>query len=132
LAEVEEIARGFKLHIDRQSDIIAVLENANQALVRISQVSQCPLASYRKNLPSLSSIDTQDLCVKEAPEAVAHEIRNPITAVGGFAKKLATALDPESASGKYAKVILDEALRLEKILSEMPTALHTDFDAWEA
>jgi nitrogen-specific signal transduction histidine kinase len=121
LAEVEEIAQGFKLHLNRQKDIIGVLENAGQTLIRVSgAVSECPLEADRRNLPSFASIDRQDNCVKNALEAVAHEIRNPLTAVGGFARKLAASLDPESQSGKYAKVILDEALRLEKILSEMP------------
>ncbi len=121
LAEVEKIAQGFKLQIDRERDIIGILENAKQALVRISQtVSQCPTDEHQKDLPSFASIDRGDTSVKNALEAVAHEIRNPLTAVGGFARRLAVSLDPESQSGKYARVILDEALRLEKILSEMP------------
>jgi hypothetical protein len=121
LAEVEKIAQGFKLRIDREKDIIGILENAKQALVRISQtVSQYPAQGHPKNLPSFDSIDREDRCVKDALEAVAHEIRNPLTAVGGFARRLAVSLDPDSQSGKYARVILDEALRLEKILSEMP------------
>jgi hypothetical protein len=40
-------------------------------------------------------------------------------AVDGFAKKLASALAPPSEGGKYAQVILEEALRLEKALYEM-------------
>jgi HD-like signal output (HDOD) protein len=121
LAEVEKIAQGFKLQIDRERDIIGILENAKQALVRISHtVSQYPVEPHQKNLPSFASIDREDKSVKDALEAVAHEIRNPLTAVGGFARRLAVSLDPESQSGKYARVILDEALRLEKILSEMP------------
>jgi HD-like signal output (HDOD) protein len=121
LSEVEKIAQGFRLQIDREKDIIGILENAKQALVRISQaVSQYPLNEHHKDLPSFASIDRKDRSVKDTLEAVAHEIRNPLTAVGGFARRLAGSLDPESQSGKYARVILDEALRLEKILSEMP------------
>lgn len=121
LAEVEKIALGFKLQVDRQSDIIGVLENANRALAGISRAfSQCPLKAYRKDLPSFSSIDRHDKCVQDTLDAAAHEIRNPLTAVGGFARRLAASLDPESQSGKYARVILDEARRLEKILSELP------------
>jgi len=120
-AEVEEIARGFKLRIDHQDDIIDILENANRALVRISQtISQHSMEGYHKVLPSFASIDQKDPCVKDTLQAVAHEIRNPLTAVGGFARKLAVTLDPESEPGKYAKVILDEAQRLEKILSGIP------------
>ena len=121
LSEVEKIASGFKLRIDRERDMIGILENAKQALVRISQtVSQFPMNEHPRDLPSFASIDREDRSVKNALEAVAHEIRNPLTAVGGFARRLAGSLDPESPSGKYARVILDEALRLEKILSEMP------------
>jgi len=50
---------------------------------------------------------------------VAHEIRNPLLAVGGFARKLAASFDPASRGGKYVKIILEEASRLEKALSEM-------------
>jgi len=41
-------------------------------------------------------------------------------AVGGFARRLAISLDPLSQPGKYAKVILEEALRLEETLAKMP------------
>lgn len=121
LDEVEQIAVGFKLQIDRQKDLIAILENANRALARISRtISQPSTERYQRDLPSFSSIDKKDSRVKDTLQAVAHEIRNPLTAVGGFARRLAVSLDPESESGKYAKVILDEALRLEKILSQIP------------
>jgi len=52
-------------------------------------------------------------------QAVAHEIRNPLMVIGGFARRLSTNLDPETSGGKYAQVILDEAARLEKLLAEM-------------
>ncbi len=120
LAEVEKIAQGFKLQIDGQKDIIGVLQNAQQALVRIFQT----ISQYHEEgpqcLPAFASIDKEDRSVKYTLQAVAHEIRNPITAVGGFARRLAASLDPESESAKYAKVILDEALRLEKVLFQIP------------
>jgi nitrogen-specific signal transduction histidine kinase len=50
---------------------------------------------------------------------VAHEIRNPLVAVAGFARKLSTTLDPESKGGKYAQIILQEAQRLEEALNQM-------------
>ena len=52
-------------------------------------------------------------------QAVAHEIRNPLLAVGGFARKLAASLDPGTKGGEYVKIILEEASRLEKALYEM-------------
>jgi signal transduction histidine kinase len=45
-------------------------------------------------------------------QAVAHETRNPLTAVGSFAGRLAVSLDPFSQSDKYAKVIMQETLKL--------------------
>jgi hypothetical protein len=40
-------------------------------------------------------------------------------AVGGFARKLAESLDPTSKNGRYVQVVLEEAKRLEKVLSGM-------------
>jgi hypothetical protein len=42
-----------------------------------------------------------------------------LLAVGGFARKLSASLDPSSESGRYVHIILEEAMRLEKALSEM-------------
>jgi len=73
----------------------------------------------RKPLPSFANLNEDGKGVSQTLQAVAHEIRNPLLAVGGFAKRLASALDPNSDVGKYALVILQEALRLEEALSKM-------------
>jgi len=52
-------------------------------------------------------------------QAFAHEIENPLVAVAGFAKRLCHVLDPFSESGRYANIILQEALRLEETLNVM-------------
>lgn len=52
---------------------------------------------------------------------VAHEIRNPLIAVGGFARQLHEALDADDPKREYTSIILEEVTRLEQILREQLT-----------
>jgi two-component system NtrC family sensor kinase len=51
---------------------------------------------------------------------VAHEIRNPLTAVGGFARRLYK-IATGAKEKEYAEIMLDEVDRLEKILRDVLT-----------
>jgi len=117
--QVDQLASELNLEMHRERDLLGLMEKANKAL---SQISERIAQGYEKDgprsLPTLQGI-AQDHTVANTLQAVAHEIRNPLTAVGGFARKLASMLDPHSEEGKYINVILDEALRLEKLLSQM-------------
>jgi len=50
---------------------------------------------------------------------VAHEIRNPLTAVGGFARRLHKSVQLGSREKEYVDIIVDEVDRLEKILNKV-------------
>jgi PAS domain S-box-containing protein len=50
---------------------------------------------------------------------VAHEIRNPLTAVGGFARRLHKSAYLESREKEYVAIIVAEVARLEKILNNV-------------
>jgi len=50
---------------------------------------------------------------------VAHEIRNPLVSIGGFAKNIAKRVEPESPIRRYSNIIWDEAKRLEDILEDV-------------
>lgn len=53
----------------------------------------------------------------ELAARVAHEIRNPLISVGGFARRLEKRLTGDTAG--YAKIIVNEVTRLEDILKEI-------------
>lgn len=54
----------------------------------------------------------------EMSAKVAHEIRNPLSAVGGFARRIQRALGPGDPNAKWAELIVKETERLEGILTE--------------
>ncbi len=52
---------------------------------------------------------------------VAHEIRNPLIAVGGFARQLHEDMDSDDPRREHTRIILEEVTRLEQILREQLT-----------
>jgi nitrogen-specific signal transduction histidine kinase len=98
-----------------------ILEKANRALSRISEkiFLDGDRNGDQDHLPTMKNLDKGDDIVTYTLQAVAHKIRNPLLAVGGFARRLSDSLDPETSTGKYIRIILEESERLEKALSEM-------------
>jgi signal transduction histidine kinase len=54
----------------------------------------------------------------EMSAKVAHEIRNPLSAVGGFARRIQRSLSEGDPNAEYAALIVKEIRRLEGILTE--------------
>jgi signal transduction histidine kinase len=53
----------------------------------------------------------------EMSTTIAHELKNPLTSIGGFARRLDRAIPNESQEKKYTQTIMNEVSRLEKILN---------------
>jgi signal transduction histidine kinase len=50
---------------------------------------------------------------------IAHEIRNPLVSIGGFARRLYRSIPDEASEKRYTQTIMVEVSRLEKILSDL-------------
>jgi signal transduction histidine kinase len=70
-----------------------------------------------KNLQNKLTISEKMAALGEVAAKVAHEIRNPLVSIGGFAKRLEKKLDGNLK--EYAEIIVKEVARLEGILKEI-------------
>ncbi len=123
LEQVESIAESLKVAVSSDRDIIELIEKANRALSKLAEqmATRGDLAA-RSDLPSFQDLDEEnkrDTIIAHTLQAVVHEIRNPLMAVGGFAKRLARTVDSNTEVGEYVRVILEKAERLEQALFEM-------------
>jgi PAS domain S-box-containing protein len=50
---------------------------------------------------------------------VAHELRNPLTVVGGFARRISQKTPADDPNKKYLQIILDEVIAMESKVSEI-------------
>jgi signal transduction histidine kinase len=55
----------------------------------------------------------------EIAAGLAHEIRNPLVTIGGFARRLEKKLSPSDSNQRYAGIIAGEVHRLEEFLDEI-------------
>lgn len=54
-------------------------------------------------------------------EGVAHEVRNPLVSIGGFARKLHKISSDDSRERRYLDIILSEVDRLERMVKDIET-----------
>lgn len=124
LETVESIAESLKISINRDSDIEFLIGKAHDSLTKLS----CRMeAMNQRTNPAFATLNTTSVepLVTDTLQAVAHEIRNPLTILGGFARRLEKILNPSSKEWSYVHHIIEESKRLETVLSTMTLGKHS-------
>lgn len=121
--QVQDIADTFEVGVNREMDLLALMEKANYELSKISE------KMFDSNLPAqrelLSNFEENQgegdggATFPSTLQSIAHQVQNPLAAVSGFAKKLVASEDSNSQSTQYAQVILQEVLRIENTLAKI-------------
>jgi len=62
----------------------------------------------------------------ELSTSIAHEIRNPLVSIGGFARRLDRIFPADASEKRYTQTIMKEVERLEKILNHILTYTHEE------
>ncbi len=123
LSYVGEAAQAMDIELNQDADLLAVMEKANAALSRLSsRMEPAVRRVVEGRLDAASSPGDERLreeAIMNTLEAVAHEIRNPLMSVGGFARRLASQIESSERARSYAQVIISEAARLDQVLAEM-------------
>lgn len=57
-------------------------------------------------------------------EGVAHEVRNPLISIGGFARRILRKVDDDFPYKNYLKVIVDDVSRLEAMVKDIESYVH--------
>jgi signal transduction histidine kinase len=89
-------------------DLIGELEIKIQNLEELYQ-------KYRESSQKLLFAEKLAAMGKVATR-IAHEIKNPLVSIGGFAVKLRDAVEPDDKLHRYATIVVDEVRRLENTL----------------
>jgi HD-like signal output (HDOD) protein len=135
-SRVQNIAGQLRLKVNSDGDILAVMEKANQALAKINGSLETNLGKMLGLVSDYEQLETEEATkiVKERKkvledllDAVAHEIRNPLMVIGGFARRMGKNLGEKESLLRYANIIAQESTRLEMILNEI-SALSQEYE----
>ena len=99
---------GLMTHYVKVAEDITDLKRAQQEL----RDSQEALYEHQRRLGILKFAN--DMALR-----LMHELRNPLTSIGGFSKRIATGHYADDRLAEYTGIIFEEAKRLDKALAEL-------------
>ncbi len=92
-----------------------ILQESLERSLNRSKAITAVLSEIRRRVNRAEKLATSG----ELSATVAHEIRNPLTAIGGFSRRLQRSENLSDDDRRTVQVITDEALRLEEILGRL-------------
>jgi signal transduction histidine kinase len=116
--------------VDNQISGRAIGENDMGFLTLVANQSALAIENSRlyANLQEINAqlLNTQTRLIQseklaalgEVVAGIAHEIKNPLVSIGGFARRLEKNLKENSSEKKYMRIVLKEVHRLENILNQ--------------
>jgi len=110
-----------------RSDLELLMSMAQQVAVAMENATLYQRLEKRFALTAQELKETQEKLIRSERlaamanlvQGVAHEIRNPIMTIGGFAKRMRPEVEGNDRLKKYVDIILDETARLDRLVEEV-------------
>ncbi len=106
---------------DKELQLLSTFANlAGQSLLNAQLYNRLENTNLElKNMSRRLAQSERLAALGEMAATVAHEVRNPLVSVGGFARRMERRLDAGDPNRRYTDIILKEINRLEKFLDDI-------------